>query len=370
MSRPTFILEPYVQMRYLYANMCRNMIGYALRILRRAHYLDIRGVDSLGNIGVYIEFSNVVDVLVSAGFFYHCAFPVGDSLNMVEVNHDLVRLLTSYLPFNREVLQKRRVLVLANPQCVGENIPLVFFKRVETLMLNKYNSEELVICKCGFGEDFYSFLASFFLKQQGYIVFPEGTLDHLVNFYGAPDIVVAKLGDFQERLVEEGVMDRGAIITELNLKMFNQKESTIKSRCSIDFNVGETYFVAVEVEPGSDRASSGRGQARKYAMSGYFKYGMLACPGREDDEKYYPDLGLITWRGDGSILYYEPEDVDKADRLKANMLAKMAKKLLTYMILRNTPLNILANKYHDKSLNDIIEGMDPETILDSLFATM
>lgn len=51
------------------------------------------------------------------------------------------------------------------------------------------------------------------------------------------------------------------------------------------------------------------------------------------------------------------------------MLTKVTKKLLTYMILRNTPLNILANRYHDKSLNDIIECMDPETILDSLFTT-
>lgn len=365
MPRPTFIHGPYIQqIHYLYANMCRNIIDYVLRILKKAHYLDIRSVGSLGNIGVYIEFNNVVDVLVSAGFFYHCAFPVKNSLNIVEVNHDLVHLLISYLPFNREVLQKRRVLVLANPQCIRENISLVFFKRVKTLMLNKYNSEELVICKTDFGEDFYSFLASFFLKQQGYIVFPEGTLDHLVNFYGIPDIVVAKLGDFQEKLVKKNVINCGTIITELNLKIFSQEESTIKSRCNIDSNIGERYFVAIEVEPSSDRASGGRGQAEKYVMSRYFKYGMLICPGREDDEKYYPDLGLITWREDGSILYYEPKNLDKADHSKADMLARVTKKLLTYMILRNTPLNILANRYHGRSLNDIIEGMDPEIVLD------
>ena len=95
--------------------MCMNMIDYALRILRRAHYLDVKSVGFLGNIGVYIEFNNVADVLVSAGFFYHCAFPTRDSLNIVEVNHNLVRLLTSYLPFSKEVLQKRRVLALTNP---------------------------------------------------------------------------------------------------------------------------------------------------------------------------------------------------------------------------------------------------------------
>ena len=368
MPKPTFILGPYVRMRYLYANMCRNMIDYALRVLRRAHYLDVKSVGSLGNIGVYVEFNNVVDVLVSAGFFYHCAFPTEDSLNIVEVNHSLVRLLTSYLPFSKEVLQKRRVLVLADPQCVGEDIPLVFFKRVESLISGKYSSEELVICKCGFGEDFYEFLASFFLKRQGYIVFPEGTLNHLANFYGSPDIVAARLGGFQKKLVEKGIINGGAIITELDLKPFGQR-SIIKSEHSVIPNVNETYFVAIEVEPSSDRASGGRGQARKYAMSGYFKYGMLVCPGREDDEKYYPDLGLITWREDGSMIYYEPKDVDKANRLKADMLTKVTKKLLTYMILRNTPLNILANRYHGRTLNDIIEGMDPEEVLNSLFRT-
>lgn len=126
-----------------------------------------------------------------------------------------------------------------------------------------------MICKCDFGENFYEFLASFFLKSQGYIVFPEGTLNHLANFYGSPDIVVARLGEFQKKLIEKGIINGGAIITELNLKPFSQRD-TIKSRHRIVPNIYEPYFVTIEVEPSPDRASGGRGQVRKYVMSGYF----------------------------------------------------------------------------------------------------
>lgn len=49
--------------------------------------------------------------------------------------------------------------------------------------------------------------------------------------------------------------------------------------------------------------------------------------------------------------------------MKVDALVKVAKKVLTYTILRSTPLSTLAKAFPNKSLNEILEYTDPEMVI-------
>ncbi len=123
-------------------------------------------------------------------------------------------------------------------------------------------------------------------------------------------------------------------------------------------DIKETYFIAVEVEPSPDRASGGRTQLEKYVDSRYFKYGLLVCPGRAEDEKYYEDVGLLTWDDEGRTYYYEPRNIDYSLNYKKEALAQVSIKLLSYLVLKNTKLKELATMYPDKTLTEIVRNLE------------
>jgi hypothetical protein len=74
--------------------------------------------------------------------------------------------------------------------------------------------------------------------------------------------------------------------------------------------------MVLEGESNSNSASKGYRQLESYLESGYFNFGMLVCPGRINDEKYYSKHGYITWDNEGKEYKYFPkENYSQKDKL-------------------------------------------------------
>jgi hypothetical protein len=208
-----------------------------------------------------------------------------------------------------------------------------------------YSPREVVICRTTFGEDFYGAVGAFALRSEGYLVFPEGTLSDLLKMWGTPDMVAVKLGPFQEELAEFSVVERGALLDEVEL--YGQCENR---------GAGSEPFleeaVAVEVESSSSTASKGREQLGSYVSTGYFDYGLLVCPGRVGDERYYPDDGYISWGEDGGSKFYRPSAFERGNKVDETL--ERARALVAYVLMKHL------------SLNGLAEALDGESIVGAL----
>jgi len=180
------------------------------------------------------------------------------------------------------------------------------------------------------GEDFYSVVGSFILRRLGYIIFPEGLVDPFVCA-GVPDLVVAKLGNLQEVLIECGIIENGGFLAEVELWPIFGKNSR-----SVPENIIEEVL-AVEVEPKARRASGGRKQIKTYLASGSFNNGILICPGREGDEEYYDD-SFITWNKKGEpIVRITPPIYPKPKKFETAI--KITKRILIVTLLKALALS-------------------------------
>lgn len=209
---------------------------------------------------------------------------------------------------------------------------------------------EVIVCYTG-GEDFYGVVAGFSLRKRGYIVFPEGVLD--LPIAGLPDLTAAKLGDLQGKLINQGIIWKGAFLAELELSKVFGKTS---NGCPI---ITEKEMIVVEVEPKKLRASSGRSQLKeKYLPMGYFNNGYLACPNRQEDTKdqSYPELGLITWDEDGNELLYDSE-TDWGAEKNVKTAIDLAKRHTLFTLLKNVPTKSLSDKYNGKPLSKIVDDI-------------
>lgn len=216
------------------------------------------------------------------------------------------------------------------------------------------NPEELIVCYtsgCG-GEDLYGALGGFSLREQGYIVFPEGILDHFVWLAGVPDLIAVKLGVFQDKLIEEGIIEYGGFIPEFEML-------EIFGKCTRRDKVEEEKALAVEVEPGKRRASGGRKQLAAYMSTGHFNHSILVCPGLVNDEKYedyYPGCGYITWDDKNKeVPPYFPEK-SYQEKEKLNEVLTAAKKLVSLMLIKNLTTEKLLKIYGNKSIFNTIEA--------------
>jgi len=191
-----------------------------------------------------------------------------------------------------------------------------------------YGDDEVLLISTYFGnEELYAALASFTLRKMGYIVFPEGIIDKFVNLGGVPDLIAVKLGDFQHRLIRDGVIEGGALITEINLH-------DILGRVGFPAEEGGAEeAVAVEVESQKYKASEGRRQLESYLSSGCFDYGLLVAPERVGDEEYYPQYGYITWDEHGKKRFYRGHRV-KANPDKKSDLLHVSKRLIYLQMMK------------------------------------
>lgn len=204
-----------------------------------------------------------------------------------------------------------------------------------------YSPKEVVMCRTPFGEDFYGAVGAFLLRSDGYIVFPEATLTNLLYMWGTPDMVAVKLGSFQEELVRSSVIERGALLDEIEL--YGQDGSEGTSPRSF-----EEEAVAVEVESSSLTASKGHGQLDSYVSTGYFDYGLLICPDRVEDEKYYREYGYISWHKNGRSKLYRPRAYKGGARV--GELLEKAKALVAYVLIKHLPLDRLAELFGGASI--------------------
>lgn len=78
------------------------------------------------------------------------------------------------------------------------------------------NPDQVIICYTWGGEGLYIVLAGFILRDLGYIIFPEGILDHLL-FTGVSDMIAIKIPELQDDLKNKGIIEKGAWFAEFEL---------------------------------------------------------------------------------------------------------------------------------------------------------
>lgn len=216
-----------------------------------------------------------------------------------------------------------------------------------------YRASEIAICYTYGGEALYNIIAGFSLRKKGYVVFPEGTLDLFLTFNGVPDLVVVKLGAFQDKMIEQGIIEHGAWLAEFELQ-------SVFGKCKRKGTVKEEKAIAVEGESASKAASAGHKQLDAYVRTGHFDFGVLVCPGRSGDEKYYPDYGYITWSDEGREISYFPT-IHQAQREERNETLSISKKLITLSILKSKPIKEWSARCEDKTLTELIESLTKGT---------
>jgi hypothetical protein len=160
------------------------------------------------------------------------------------------------------------------------------------------SEEEYSICYTGPGERLYNLLAGFVLKEDGWMIFPEGTLSSLLPVGGAPDMIAVKIPDLQEYLVSLGIVEkRGFWLAELQAKSSNTK---IMLKDTPD----EGLSIVLEGESSNRSVSKGRSQLNMYMDSKLFNGGVLVGP--EIIEAQAAPHGVISWNRDGVLLKRYP----------------------------------------------------------------
>jgi hypothetical protein len=203
-----------------------------------------------------------------------------------------------------------------------------------------YEPSEVIIC-CTGGEELYEILAGFVLREQGYILFPEydyGMVNSLLleRISGVPDMVAVKLGAFQDRLIEQGLMEHGAWFHEIELSAANLlgNSSTAKQ----NYQIGPEVALAIEVEDTAYEASSGYKQLDDYNASLCFDGGILVCPRREhdlrDEKPDRKNYGVITWDPEGSIFSRDCT-IEQLDNQQKNELVQVCKRLIASNIRKD-----------------------------------
>lgn len=266
-----------------------------------------------------------------------------------------------------EHLKNRRVVYLVDCDAVTSHLPHPsipgsleqrhiaienYTKQITASAVEKeINPKELIVCyTSGWGgEDLYGALGGFSLREQGYIVFPEGILGYpFVDLAGAPDLIAVKLGASQDRLIEEGIIEHGAWLPEIELQK-------IFGKCARGGKIQEEESLAIEVEPSKPRASGGRQQLRNYVRTGHFNQGILICPSRADDTKYEREFGYITWDDTNKEECYRPEITYHRDEKLAKLLT-VSKKVVSLILVKNMALEELLRTYGNKSIFETIDA--------------
>jgi len=214
------------------------------------------------------------------------------------------------------------------------------------------NPKELIVCyTSGWGgEDLYGALGGFSLRDQGYIVFPEGILGYpFVDLAGVPDLIAVKFGTFQDKLIEEGIIEHGAWLSELELQK-------IFGKCTRKDKIGEEEALAIEVEPSKPRASGGRKQLAAYVSTRHFNQGILVCPDIVDDKKYSQEFGYITWKDTYEEESFLPlEKTYHRDEKLAEILTA-SKRVASLILVKNMALEGILQAYGNKNVFETIDA--------------
>ena len=142
-----------------------------------------------------------------------------------------------------DCLKNMRVVCLVNAALFDDLLTWSVEENLRMLVANGLDPRNSIICYTRYpSEDLYSAIAALFLREQGYIVFPEGILDYpFIDLIGTPDLIAVKLGTFQDKLIKEGIIGYGAVMPELEmLGIFGKEEGGKK-------DIGEEKAVAVEL---------------------------------------------------------------------------------------------------------------------------
>jgi len=279
-------------------------------------------------------------------------FPTENEIINLSYDSTFIRRLDALLHY-KNILKDRKYIWIEDLSYIrGRTLysSITYALKTEARNVSKFIERRIgidpnnVIITFTGGEDFYSIMGSFILREKGYIIFPEASLD--LPLVGVPDLIVAKLGKLQEYLIRKGIINNGGFLAEIELSSIfgSSKRQTILQ------NLNEE-ILAIEVEPEAKRASGGRKQLENYLASKSFNGGILICPGRIGDEKYYQD-SFITWTREGDpVIYISPPKYHMTQNISVSL--KIAKRMVIFTLLKNTKLSKLEKI--DSTLIELIE---------------
>lgn len=202
-----------------------------------------------------------------------------------------------------------------------------------------YDPGEMICVSTGGGEGLFDFLGELYLRDLGYIVFPQSYGLHNFISTGVPDNIAVKLEDFQNAFIENNVIEYGALLSEFEL--FNVFDVNSSSE-----RINERLTAVIE----SKDIRADWGQLEGYLNSSYFIEGYMCKPAtpydRENPEKPYSVFqrerregrGEITWRPNGKP--YIILDTKKwGSEKKVEELIRLTKRyiLLTYLKAMKIP---------------------------------
>jgi len=215
------------------------------------------------------------------------------------------------------------------------------------------------------GEHILEYLLSCYLRKKGFIVdkFSESLKGEDNRKF--PDLYALKIPHIQNVLIEEGIIQHGAYLCELELRnQSNQKRDEVK----------EEVVIVVEVESSKKRrgagSSGGKGQLAPSLESGYYDEGIVFAPFVEDiysDVKSYR-IGFGTMNKKGEILFERyPKNYESE---KVPGIKKMVERIIKLTLLKNLPLrqvfDLLPKVQSFYDLYYSVDGLDIEEIISSI----
>lgn len=290
-------------------------------LMRQLDSIDIKK-DKNGNpTCLYLRFTKDPDAAIFALLIQKNGFPIiekgpGDS-SMQQIHYGIkfwsgIYSLSEFWPF----MKGRKVVALVpnfdydnydfgQKFDVSDKLTMYMCNQAILARLDGYDPSGLIIC-CTGGEELYEILAGYILREKGYILFPEydfGFASMFLQMHGVPDMIAAKLGQFQSKLITQRLIDQGGWFHEIELKSVIGGYKT-EDNTNYNTEISEEYVLALEIEDTAQEASSGYKQLYDYTATNYFDGGMLVCPKRHYDleEDKNIGFGLITWNYEGKMV--------------------------------------------------------------------
>lgn len=207
------------------------------------------------------------------------------------------------------------------------------------------------------GESLTEYLASMYLRREGYIVdrFSGGLPGR-----GGPDLFAIKIPDLQRQLRDAGITADGFYMNELELPSIEKFNSTLPR---------EKRTAVLEIESAYDknRFYDAKDEAKEYAEGGWFDdaIGVLGfAHDKLEDWEDKLEVGFITFDESGNFHRF-PSPVDYGTE-KTQEVEEIVRRVVKLALLKNKPLDETMEYLQANSFFDAAKNVDQKTTTDVL----
>ena len=319
------------------------------------HILNVK-VDFPYTNAALLEFDEAIDAVAFAMRFQSNKFLSENKGEEFSLTYE-PSLFYSYskcMDLKNRLVNRKYVFIIMIPSLDrGPNSERWFATRAEiTAIRSLYeygvDLNKAIIVLTSVGEPLFDVVGGYALRNAGFIVLPQEEYSILEFIPGVPDLIALKLGRLQNSLRNAKIIEFGAISIEFDLYGIFGHRRNIKRKV-----IDKELAAVVEVKGASHSGGRGHSQLESYLSSKLFDYGILICPGRLEDQKWYPEHGIVTWK-DNKCLISLPKKPEKTDPARKKTLINSAKRYLVTKLLRWTNASKLA-AFDRLSLAEIME---------------